>query len=95
MTNTLYATVRIEKLTGKPAIFYRNDCKGTLSCYTQEEQHSDAGLAYYRNNTRPARTDEERAQCDALAARYACLCERFGERLEIRARLTDNNQGSK
>lgn len=92
--NTLHAVVRIEKLTGKPAIFYRNSRKyvgNAIACYTREEQHSDACLSYYRAKTRPASSEEEKKACAALVAHYAQVCRQYGqENLTIHARLMDN-----
>ena len=89
----LRVVCRIEKATKKPAIFYRNpdkfDCLShALSCYTREEQHSDASIDYYRANTRPAKTAEEQAMCEALSVHYANYCLKYGgERLIIGSRL--------
>jgi len=92
---TLYATVRIENSTGKAAIFYRNEVKHghayVLSCYTREEQHSDASLLYYRTNTRPAKSDAEKAACERLVSHYTGVCAQYGgEKLAIRSRLQSN-----
>lgn len=91
---SLKATVRIERLTGKPAIFYRNGHKYMphgLACYTREEGHSDACLSYYWNKTKPAKTEEERAACDSLVRHYADICARYDNQgLIIRSRLSDN-----
>ena len=87
----LNAVCRIEKATMRPAIFYRNEFKNPygLSCYTQEEGHSDAGMEYYRTNTRPAKTEEEKNACLWLVAKYAQIVGRYdNEQLIIRSRLT-------
>jgi hypothetical protein len=90
----LNITVRIEKKTGKPAIFYRNSVKYTgnaLACYTREEQHSDACLAYYRQNTRPSASIVEREACADLVIHYARICRKYdGQELQLNARLRDN-----
>lgn len=91
---TLHAVVRIEKLTGKPAIFYRNSAKyvgNAIACYTREEQHSDACISYYRAKTRPASSEAECEACAALVRHYAQVCQKYGqENLTIHARLRDN-----
>jgi hypothetical protein len=93
-TKILHAVIRIEKLTGKPAIFYRNPAKyrgNALSVYTREEQHSEGGVSYYREKTRPASSEEERAACAALIAHYTQYCAKYGdEALMIHARLRNN-----
>lgn len=95
-TKTIYLHVvcRIEKLTCKPAIFYRNEKKflgNELSCYTREEQHSDACLDYYRQKTRPSQSIPEREACADLVRHYAQLVRKYeGHDLYIHSRLRGN-----
>lgn len=91
----LHATCRIEKATKTPAIFYwhefrdtRNQLNRALTCYTQQEQHSGASYDYYRAETRPAKSEEERCACLWLVAQYAQIVGKYdNEQLVIRARL--------
>jgi hypothetical protein len=91
---TLHAVIRIEKLTGKPAIFYRNPVKyngQALSIYTREEQHCEGCVSYYREKTRPASSEDERKACAVLVAHYTAYCAHYGdEQLVIHARLRNN-----
>ncbi len=64
----LHATIRIEKQTARPALFYRG--QNGLECYTFEEQHSSACREYYNDETRPAHTPEEQAKCADLERHY-------------------------
>lgn len=98
MSNTLHAVVRIEKKTGKPAIFYRNPAKYRgyqLSVYTREEQHSEASVDYYRAHTRRSASILEREACANLVRHYAQLCRAHGEELNIHARLRNNAEAVK
>jgi len=45
---------------------------GRILCYAHVGQHSEASIDYYRD-TRPPRTDAERAACDALVAEYRSI----------------------
>lgn len=84
----LYAVCKIEKATMKPAIFYWENNR-ELTCYTQNEGHSSAALEYYRADTRPAKTEEEKCACLWLIAQYAQIVARYdNEQLIIRSRLT-------
>lgn len=91
----LLATCRIEKATKRPAIFYWHEFRDSfnrlnnvLTCYTQQEQHSDASLEYYRADTRPAKTEEERNACQCLIAQYAQIVGRYdNKQLVIRDRF--------
>lgn len=93
-TKQLHAVVRIEKLTGKPAIFYRNPVKyngQALSVYTREEQHSESCATYYRNKTRLSASIPEREACADLVRHYAQYCRKYGdEELYIHSRLRNN-----
>lgn len=90
----LNITVRIEKKTGKPAIFYRNSHKYMdygLACYTREEQHIDACLTYYCQYTRPSASIVEREACADLVIHYARICRKYdGQELHLHARLRNN-----
>ena len=94
-TKQLHAVCRIEKLTGKPAIFYRNAGKfgrfDNLSVFTREEMHADASTAYYRAKTRPSASITEREACADLVHMYAQIVRKYDAvELNIHARLRDN-----
>ena len=63
--NQISAVVRIEKDTGAPLIVF-----GADGCYAHIGQHSSIAREYYRQDTRPARTPEERAACAALVREW-------------------------
>jgi len=84
----LNVVCRIEKQTKRPAIFYWNECKRTLTCYTREEQHSEACYDYYRANTKPAKSEEDQAACASLFAHYTAYSAKYSEeKLVLRKRL--------
>ena len=87
-TKQLHAVCRIEKQTGKPAIFYREEFspRMPLTVFTMEEGHSGACPEHYRSRTRPATTDESAI----IVKYYAKLCMDIdGQTLLIHARLRD------
>lgn len=76
----LKAVCRIERATMRPAIFYRETAEGNnadLTVYTQQEGHSNAALEYYRTDTRPAKTEEEKCACLWLIAQYAQIVGKY------------------
>ena len=85
----LRVVCRIEKATKAAIIVYRDStARNGLTGYTIAEQHCELHPAYYRANTRPAKTPEEQAACEALIIHYAVIAERHGgERLIIGSRL--------
>ena len=92
---TLHVVCRIETLTGKPAIFYRNEAKfgrfKSLSVYTHEEMHSDASYDYYRTRTRPLTSVEERVAGDNLMREYQGIVRIYDDcELVIHNRLRSN-----
>lgn len=83
---TLKAVCRIERATMRPAIFYREG--GDITVYTQQEGHSNAALEYYRADTRPAKSEEEKCAYLWLIAQYAQIVGKYDtQRLVVGSRL--------
>lgn len=96
-TKELHAVCRIEKQTGRPAIFYRNAGKfgkgSGLSVFTREEGHSDASATYYRAKTRLSASIPEHEACADLVRMYAQIVRKYDAvELNIHARLRDNGE---
>jgi len=84
----LYATLRIEKKTGKPAIFYTVPFSRSipLTVFTREEGHSGACFEYYYKETKPCKDTSL-----PIVAYYTELCARIdNQQLVIQARLRGN-----
>jgi len=70
MNETIKATARIER-DGRPVLFFHcADGEGFTTTYSHSDQHSEASATYFRECTRPVRTDAERTAVDALVREW-------------------------
>lgn len=71
----MQVSVRIHSKSEDPELFFYNSNPRVywLECFGREGMHSEVSREYMLRQTRPARTEEEKARCSRLFNRWSAL----------------------